>query len=83
MRILHFEKAGVPGIAADDGAGWHGLTEHESAGEDAASRPTEPSITSPATPCSTMRRFAIFNCTRRNGRWARISMRQEHSVPGW
>jgi acylpyruvate hydrolase len=30
MRIVHFEKAGVPGIAADDGSGWHGLTERES-----------------------------------------------------
>jgi acylpyruvate hydrolase len=30
MRIAHFEKGGVPGIAADDGAGWHGLTERES-----------------------------------------------------
>jgi acylpyruvate hydrolase len=30
MRIVHFEKAGVLGIAADDGSGWHGLTEHES-----------------------------------------------------
>jgi acylpyruvate hydrolase len=30
MRILHFEKDGVPGIAADDGSGWHGLTERES-----------------------------------------------------
>ena len=30
MRIVHFEKGGVPGIAADDGSGWHGLTEHES-----------------------------------------------------
>jgi acylpyruvate hydrolase len=30
MRIVHFEKAGVPGIAADDGSGWHGLNEHES-----------------------------------------------------
>lgn len=29
MRIVHFEKAGVPGIAADSGAGWHGLTERE------------------------------------------------------
>jgi acylpyruvate hydrolase len=29
MRILHFEKEGVPGIAADGGAGWHGLTERE------------------------------------------------------
>jgi len=26
MRIVHFEKAGVPGIAANDGSGWHGLT---------------------------------------------------------
>jgi acylpyruvate hydrolase len=30
MRIVHFEKGGVSGIAADDGSGWHGLTEHES-----------------------------------------------------
>ena len=30
MRIVHFEKAGVSGIAADDGSGWHGLTENES-----------------------------------------------------
>ena len=30
MRIVHFEKGGVPGIAADDGAGWHGLTKRES-----------------------------------------------------
>ena len=30
MRIVHFEKAGVAGIAADDGSGWHGLTERES-----------------------------------------------------
>ena len=30
MRIVHFEKGGVPGIAADDGSGWHGLTECES-----------------------------------------------------
>jgi acylpyruvate hydrolase len=29
MRIVHFEKAGVPGIDADDGSGWHGLTEPE------------------------------------------------------
>jgi acylpyruvate hydrolase len=29
MRIVHFEKGGVPGIAADDGSGWHGLTEGE------------------------------------------------------
>src|SRR3984885_8367863 len=30
MRIVHFEKSGVPGIAADDGSGWHGLTAGES-----------------------------------------------------
>jgi acylpyruvate hydrolase len=30
MRFVHFEKGGVRGIAADDGSGWHGLTEHES-----------------------------------------------------
>jgi len=30
MRILHFEEGGVSGIAADDGSGWHGLTERES-----------------------------------------------------
>ena len=29
MRIVHFEKEGVAGIAADDGSGWHGLTERE------------------------------------------------------
>src|SRR6202453_285282 len=29
MRIVHFEKADVPGIAADEGSGWHGLTERE------------------------------------------------------
>ena len=29
MRIVHFEKAGALGIAADDGSGWHGLTERE------------------------------------------------------
>jgi acylpyruvate hydrolase len=29
MRIVHFEKAGVAGIAADDGSGWHGLTARE------------------------------------------------------
>ena len=27
MRLIHFEKGGVSGIAADDGSGWHGLTE--------------------------------------------------------
>src|ERR1700723_95399 len=30
MRIVHFQKGGVPGIAADDGSGWHGLMERES-----------------------------------------------------
>ncbi len=30
MRIVHFEKGGVPGIASEDGSGWHGLTERES-----------------------------------------------------
>ena len=30
MRIVHFEQGGVPGIAADNGSGWHGLTERES-----------------------------------------------------
>ena len=29
MRVVHFEKGGVPGIAADDGSGWHGLMEGE------------------------------------------------------
>jgi acylpyruvate hydrolase len=29
MRIIHFEEAGQAGIAADDGSGWHGLTERE------------------------------------------------------
>jgi acylpyruvate hydrolase len=30
MRIVHFEARGVLGIAADDGAGWHGLTQRDS-----------------------------------------------------
>ena len=30
MRIVHFEKEGALGIAADDDSGWHGLTERES-----------------------------------------------------
>ena len=30
MRIVHFEKEGVPGIAADDGSGWPGLSKRES-----------------------------------------------------
>ncbi|TPG50728.1 FAA hydrolase family protein [Rhodanobacter glycinis] len=29
MRIVNFDKGGVPGIAADDGSGWYGLTERE------------------------------------------------------
>jgi acylpyruvate hydrolase len=29
MRIVHFETHGVPGIAADEGAGWHGLTQRD------------------------------------------------------
>ena len=29
MRIIHFETAGVPGIAADEGSGWHGLTRRD------------------------------------------------------
>lgn len=30
MRIVHFEKGGACGIAANDGSGWHGLTQRES-----------------------------------------------------
>jgi hypothetical protein len=30
MRIVHFAKGVFLGIAADDGSGWHGLTERES-----------------------------------------------------
>src|SRR6202012_5324013 len=30
MRIVHFETHGVPGIAADEGSGWHGLTQRDS-----------------------------------------------------
>ena len=30
MRIVNFEIRGVPGIAADDGAGWHGLSQSDS-----------------------------------------------------
>ncbi|HEY1928074.1 MAG TPA: fumarylacetoacetate hydrolase family protein [Caulobacteraceae bacterium] len=30
MRIVHFEDGGLPGIAVDDGSGWHGLTARES-----------------------------------------------------
>ncbi len=29
MRIAHFETRGVPGIAADEGSGWHGLTQRD------------------------------------------------------
>jgi 2-keto-4-pentenoate hydratase/2-oxohepta-3-ene-1,7-dioic acid hydratase in catechol pathway len=29
MRIAHFETVGVPGIAADEGSGWHGLTQRD------------------------------------------------------
>src|SRR5438132_3147064 len=29
MRIVHFEAVGVPGIAADEGSGWHGLTQRD------------------------------------------------------
>jgi acylpyruvate hydrolase len=29
MRIVHFETSGVPGIAADEGSGWHGLTQRD------------------------------------------------------
>jgi acylpyruvate hydrolase len=30
MRIVHFETRGVLGIAADEGLGWHGLTQRDS-----------------------------------------------------
>ena len=30
MRIAHFEASGVAGIAADEGSGWHGLTQRDS-----------------------------------------------------
>jgi acylpyruvate hydrolase len=29
MRIVNFEKSGIPGIAADEGSGWHGLTQRD------------------------------------------------------
>jgi acylpyruvate hydrolase len=29
MRIIHFETDGVPGIAADEGSGWHGLAQRD------------------------------------------------------
>jgi acylpyruvate hydrolase len=30
MRFIHFETHGVPGIAADEGSGWHGLAQPDS-----------------------------------------------------
>ena len=30
MRVVHFEAGGVSGIAADEGSGWHGLTQRDS-----------------------------------------------------
>jgi 2-keto-4-pentenoate hydratase/2-oxohepta-3-ene-1,7-dioic acid hydratase in catechol pathway len=30
MRIVHFEIRGILGIAADEGSGWHGLTQRDS-----------------------------------------------------
>src|ERR1700685_524102 len=30
MRIVNFETPGIPGIAADEGSGWHGLTQTDS-----------------------------------------------------
>src|SRR6202789_653837 len=30
MRIVHFETGGVPGIAADEGLGWHGRPRRDS-----------------------------------------------------
>jgi acylpyruvate hydrolase len=29
MRIVHFQTGGVPGIAVDEGSGWHGLTQRD------------------------------------------------------
>jgi 2-keto-4-pentenoate hydratase/2-oxohepta-3-ene-1,7-dioic acid hydratase in catechol pathway len=29
MRIIHFETSGIPGIAAEEGSGWHGLTQRD------------------------------------------------------
>ena len=29
MRIVNFETRGVPGIAADEGSGWHGLSKSD------------------------------------------------------
>ena len=29
MRIVHCETGGIPGIAADEGSGWHGLTQRD------------------------------------------------------
>ena len=30
MRVVHLEKGGARGIAADEGSGWHGLTQRDS-----------------------------------------------------
>jgi hypothetical protein len=30
MRIVNFETTGVFGMAADEGSGWHGLTQRDS-----------------------------------------------------
>ena len=29
MRIVNFETRGVPGVAADEGSGWHGLLQSD------------------------------------------------------
>src|SRR6201993_1294846 len=29
MRIAHFQTRGIPGIAVDEGSGWHGLTQRD------------------------------------------------------
>jgi acylpyruvate hydrolase len=29
MRLIHFESGGVPGIGAEEGSGWHGLTQQD------------------------------------------------------
>ena len=29
MRIINFAIGGSPGIAADEGSGWHGLTQRD------------------------------------------------------
>ena len=30
MRIIHFQTGGVLGIGANEGSGWHGLTQRDS-----------------------------------------------------